>query len=377
MPIFMDRHDIPGLTAMDVAEGHRQDIKIQHEYNCRALTYWFDETRGTAFCLIEAPAKEAVERLHDDAHGLIPKRIIEVDSHLVAAFLGRITDPETAVRNDELDLLVFQDPAFRTIMATELKDAAMVKSGLGLVEGLKLLRDHSELIEEAITEYDGQEVEKTADGLIASFSSASKAVQCALEIQKRSVGRQMPGVKMDVAIGLSAGEPVTGRGDFFGEAVQLARRLCYIGDRGQVIVSSTVRDEYQREAIDVLSPDDVIRILSPLEEEFLNQLMDITENAWNKEQFNAGDFGQQIGLSKSQFYRKMTALTGYSPSRFIKEYRLRRAIELIEKQQGNIAQIALETGFSNPSYFSKCFQERFGVLPSDYAKAALQGGAEI
>jgi len=72
MPIFMDRHDIPGLTAMDVAEGHKQDLLIQDRYDCRALTYWFDEKRGTAFCLIEAPKKEAVERMHDEAHGLIP-----------------------------------------------------------------------------------------------------------------------------------------------------------------------------------------------------------------------------------------------------------------------------------------------------------------
>ncbi len=67
MPIFMDRHDIPGITAMDVAEAHKQDLMIQDKYDCRALTYWFDEKRGTAFCLIEAPRKDAVERMHDEA----------------------------------------------------------------------------------------------------------------------------------------------------------------------------------------------------------------------------------------------------------------------------------------------------------------------
>ena len=369
MPIFMDRHDIPGLTAMDVAEGHRQDIKIQDKYNCRALTYWFDETRGTAFCLIEAPAKEAVERLHDDAHGLIPKKIIEVDSVVVEAFLGRISDPETGVRADDSDLLVFRDPAFRTIMATELKDAPLLKPRFGVIEGLKLLKTHDEIIQEAIELYDGLEVKKAEDGFMASFSSASKAVKCAIEIQEHFRTLQMSGVKMHVAVGLSAGEPVTGGDDFFGEAIQLARRLCYIGRGGQVLVSSVVRDEYQREEGRVISQDDAIRVLSPVEEQFLNELMDTIVQVWSEEGLNVEDLGRQVGMSRSQLYRRITALTGYSPNGFIKEYRLRKALELLEGQHGNITQIALETGFSNPSYFSKCFHKRFGILPSHYANA--------
>jgi len=253
MPIFMDRHDIPGLTAMDVAEGHRQDIKIQDKYGCRALTYWFDERRGTAFCLIEAPTKEAVERMHDEAHGLIPKRIIEVDSHMVEIFLGRITDPETSPRMDDSDLFIIKDPAFRTIMATELKDAPLVKYKFGVTEGLKLLETHNDIIQRTIKKYKGQEVRKAADGFIASFYSVSNAIKCAIEIQARlkMYNRQRSGVKMHVAIGLSAGEPVTGRDDFFGEAIQFAKRLCYIGKKGQVMMSSTVRDEYKREEVNV------------------------------------------------------------------------------------------------------------------------------
>jgi AraC-like DNA-binding protein len=369
MPIFMDRHDVPGITAMDVAEAHRQDLKIQDRYGCRALTYWFDEKRGTAFCLVEAPQKEAVEKMHDEAHGLIPRNIIEVDGHVVEAFLGRITDPETAVRDESSDLLLFEDPAFRIILATELKDAPLVKSKFGVLVGLKLLEAFNEIVQKAIAQYEGQEVKKTVDGFMASFSSVSKAVQCALALQERfqTYNRQMSGVEMHVAIGLSAGEPVTGREDFFGEAIRFAKRLCYIGDASRVMVSSTVRDEYRREEIGLLSEEDSIRILSPLEEQFLNQLMDLTEQVWNEETFKVADFGRELGLSKAQFYRKITALTGHAPNQFIKEFRLKKAVELIEKQQGNISQIAFETGFGNPSYFSKCFQKRFGILPSDFA----------
>ena len=67
MPIYMDRHDL-AVTAEDVAEAHRQDVKIQDKYNCKGLTYWFDEKRGSAFCLVEAPNKDCVIQMHDNAH---------------------------------------------------------------------------------------------------------------------------------------------------------------------------------------------------------------------------------------------------------------------------------------------------------------------
>ena len=47
MPIFLDRHDLTGLTAADIAEAHRKDLEVQERYGVRFLTYWFDEARGT------------------------------------------------------------------------------------------------------------------------------------------------------------------------------------------------------------------------------------------------------------------------------------------------------------------------------------------
>ncbi len=121
----MDRHDIPGVSASHVAEAHQNDLEIQHKYECRVVTYWYEEKRGTAFCLIDAPDKNAVEKMHDDSHGLIPKKIIEVEGNVVEAFLGRMENPET---HDDSGLFDLIDPAFRTVMVTELKDAALMKS---------------------------------------------------------------------------------------------------------------------------------------------------------------------------------------------------------------------------------------------------------
>lgn len=64
MPIYMDRHDVSDeVTAKHVAELHQKDLKIQHKYNCRGLTYWFDEERKTAFCLIDALNKQCLTEI--------------------------------------------------------------------------------------------------------------------------------------------------------------------------------------------------------------------------------------------------------------------------------------------------------------------------
>ena len=91
----MDLHIAPGVNAKDVAEAHSLDVKIQHHYSCKAMTYWIDEEKGFVFCLIEGPDKESVRLMHEKSHGLIPNEIIQVNTDVVSAFLGRIKDPET------------------------------------------------------------------------------------------------------------------------------------------------------------------------------------------------------------------------------------------------------------------------------------------
>ena len=72
MAIFMDRHDLKGATAAEIAEAHRKDLEVQDRYGVKFLTYWFDEQRGTTFCLIDAPDENTVQCVHREAHGHVP-----------------------------------------------------------------------------------------------------------------------------------------------------------------------------------------------------------------------------------------------------------------------------------------------------------------
>jgi len=79
MPLFMDVHKhVPGATGKDVADAHMKDLEMQGKYGVKYLKYFFDEKAGSIFCLVEAPTKEAAEKVHREAHGLLADEIHEV-----------------------------------------------------------------------------------------------------------------------------------------------------------------------------------------------------------------------------------------------------------------------------------------------------------
>lgn len=79
MPLFMDVHHLDGsVTIDDVARAHQADLDIQREHDVAYLRYWVDESRGTIFCLAEAPSANAAVTVHREAHGLLADEIHEV-----------------------------------------------------------------------------------------------------------------------------------------------------------------------------------------------------------------------------------------------------------------------------------------------------------
>ena len=73
-------------------------------------------------------------------------------------------------------------------------------------------------------------------------------------------------------------------------------------------------------------------------------------------------------MSQMQLYRKLKALTGKTPSQFIRSYRLQKGLELLQQGELNISEIAYDVGFTDPSYFSRVFQKEFGKSPSDFLR---------
>ncbi len=83
MPLYLDIHKkVDGATPEAVAGAHQKDIITQEKYGVNYKKYWLDEVSGTIFCLVEAPNKEAAERVHREAHGLVADEIYEVQENL-------------------------------------------------------------------------------------------------------------------------------------------------------------------------------------------------------------------------------------------------------------------------------------------------------
>jgi class 3 adenylate cyclase len=245
MPIYMDRHEMEGATAKAVADAHQKDLKLQDKYGIKLMTYWFDESRGSAFCLIDAPAKEKVRQLHEEAHGSIPHKIVEVNSDTVEAFLGRIEDPDPSADGAHTPAgETHVDSAFRTIMFTDMKDSTAITTRLGDSEALELFRTHNALTRDALNQYSGREIQHTGDGFMVSFTSASQGVACAIAIQKSlfAHNQKHPGTKINVRIGICAGEPVEEDQRLFGSTVQLASRICDKAEPDQILVAPVIRD---------------------------------------------------------------------------------------------------------------------------------------
>jgi len=104
----------------------------------------------------------------------------------------------------------------------------------------------------------------------------------------------------------------------------------------------------------------------PVDKEFIKDLKEVIENNIKDPDFNVEVLCKKLYMSHATLYRKIHALTGESPTEFIRTYRLKRGAELLKNSFGTVLEVAMEVGFSSANYFTKCFKKKFHQLPSTY-----------
>lgn len=125
-----------------------------------------------------------------------------------------------------------------------------------------------------------------------------------------------------------------------------------------------LRERYSQEVI--LKPKDIA--ISSLDEIFLERVQNVMNQQLTEPSFTIKEFSEAVAMSRMQLHRKLKALTGLSASEFVRSERLKLAATLLQKSDENISQIAYEVGFNDPSYFTKCFREAYGMSPKEYHK---------
>lgn len=101
---------------------------------------------------------------------------------------------------------------------------------------------------------------------------------------------------------------------------------------------------------------------------FVSQITSIVGDHLGDEKFGVSELAKKAGLSRSYLHRRLQEIKGQSVSRFIREIRLKKGRELLEKENLTVSEIAYDVGFSSPSYFIKCFHEKYGYAPGEYVK---------
>ena len=106
--------------------------------------------------------------------------------------------------------------------------------------------------------------------------------------------------------------------------------------------------------------------LESLDEQFMKSVMEFLEANMSNQELEIENLAEHLFMSRTVFYRKLKSITGLTPVEFVREIRLKRAIQLMESDDYTISQVAYMTGFRAPKYFSKVFKKATGLTPSEY-----------
>jgi len=364
MPLYMDCHDDPEIKIEDAEKAHLKDLAVQGKYDVKYLAYWVNEDSGKVFCLMEAPNKEAVQKTHLLANGITACNIVEVEGGLYTAFMG-------VDLRDKNDLIVGEngraDRGFRFILNLDIIAVTRLSNYIDFEE-LKLPQKPLECAERLILKNNGTVVNQLSfDRLIAVFNTPESCLLCAKAIKKEFQSHKDRYTSNEwnfkFMMGLCIGEPVTSTDDgIFQKAINQSMRYCKIAENGQIVLPIEFRD------ISVLCKKEMdvpgITVLDKSDQVFIEHLFDHINMNISNLNFTIAKLSKEMGMSRAQLYRKLNSMSNTSPVQFVRDVRLRHALNLINDKELSISEIAYEMGFSNPSYFSKCFKEKYGISPS-------------
>lgn len=208
-----------------------------------------------------------------------------------------------------------------------------------------------------------------------TFEGPNKAIQCCFDLQAA-----VQALNMQLKVGIHTGECLIVNDEIVEtQAILKAKQIQQLAQENQILVSQTIKNILPTKGLSFskanIPPSEhllpaLFLVENPYSEPFklsksyhyslqkngflLERVMECINNNLNNEQFGVETLCQHTGHSERQLQRKLKAITNKSPNQLIRSVRLHRAKELLLKKSETIAEIAFQTGFTNPSYFSKC-----------------------
>ncbi len=302
--------------------------------------------KGTTFCFMIPVNKEVY-----DVTEIIPSHnlvLSESDNNAEEMETEMVKDNVT---NDKPTILIVEDNSdFRRILANHFADEYNVSEAKNGIEGLniaiKLMVDII-ITDVMMPEMDGYE-------LCAQIKNniETSHIPIVMLTAKVSAENRMQGYN-------------TGADSYIEKPVNLEMlsiRVRSLLDQRQKLQS------YFKSGI-TLEPENVK--LTSVDEKFVLKAKEIIDRNIDNPDFNVNQFVKEMGTSNSMLYRKLTTMIGMSPVEFIKNMRLKRAVQLLKEQKFTISEVAYATGFNDTSYFTVCFKKQFGITPTEFVESVV------
>ena len=143
--------------------------------------------------------------------------------------------------------------------------------------------------------------------------------------------------------------------------------------KGRIRKVETMQREHRQELLQKLENPDVNTLFaSDLESQFVNKIIELLDKNIDKSEYGLEQLSSDLCMSYITAYRKIKSLTGLTPGEFIRNFRLKRAAQLLRSTTKPVTEVAMLVGFSTGSNFTRCFQKEYGMPPSDYRKQKMQ-----
>ena len=227
------------------------------------------------------------------------------------------------------------------------------------------IKNQFRTIKQIVKKHKGKFIEHQEKSFACIFKTVTNAIKCALETRKFFLSIIDNDISQSqIKIGISVGNANVEKNEAITSSLNNVKHLCCFSNYNQLVVSSKIAVLFKNEGYVLNENVNGIKILSSHEENFILLLMKSLNNKLDIQNFGINELAQEMGISKSKLYRGIVSLTHLSPQEFIKEYKLIKALKLMEQGYKNLSEIAFETGFGSPSYFSKCFKKRYFISPS-------------
>ncbi|UII31382.1 alpha/beta fold hydrolase [Fulvivirga ulvae] len=250
-----------------------------------------------------------------------------------------------------------------------------------------LMPSDRQLIDQFVKQYRGKVVRHNQDTFTATFEGPSKAVHCSLDLASAFRRRDAR-----LAFGIHIKEATADEAYFVNsDTEECLGAMLKHANANQILITQTVKSllsgaglnftkfkpffetgscesvllyQVSDQALTGGPSNGLPHIQLPQNDSFLENVLQSIEAHLDNTCFGVEMLCREVAMSERQLQRKLKAITNKSPNQLITSVRLHRAKELMLYSQDNIAEVAYQTGFSNPSYFSKCFKKEFGLSPS-------------